>query len=98
MFGQIMVAMVKWLSQRFVVPLVRVQFPLATPQENLPNLGGFLFTLRFFCKKSHHRIVMGKREDLFTLNPNRFFWLFRAKRLLLDWSRIFLALLDHERS
>jgi hypothetical protein len=37
-----MVAMVKWLSQRFVVPLVRVQFPLATPRKNLPEAEGFL--------------------------------------------------------
>ena len=40
-----MVAMVKRLSQRVVVPLSRVRFPLATPTKFEPEMARFLFGL-----------------------------------------------------
>lgn len=38
----------KWLSQRLVVPLVRVRSPLATPLKNLLNGRFFVFIMLYF--------------------------------------------------
>ena len=60
--------MVKWLSQGFVVPLLRVQFPLAAPPGNHPEMGGFLFVQMIVWRGMNRlELVEFKTEDGLTL-------------------------------